>query len=105
MRAQSKTSPLFLIGKNSRGTWVAQKQHGCCGGLFVSRAAALKFALFENGNRPEAVITVPGVFELDMGGCTFKVHHSTLDAAVSHPAQGVGFSSHTSVQPTIAQAA
>jgi hypothetical protein len=60
------TTSLFLIGKDSRGRWVAQKQHGQTGGLFVNRAAALKFALFENGNRKEAVLTVPGVFELDL---------------------------------------
>ena len=34
----------------------------------VNRAAAVKFALLGNGHRPEAVITVPGVFELDMSG-------------------------------------
>jgi hypothetical protein len=68
MVTKSKTAPLFLVGKDSRGRWVAQKQHGLTGGLFVNREAALKFALFENGNRPEAVITVPGTFELDMSG-------------------------------------
>ena len=36
------------------------------GGLFVDRAEALRFAMFENGNRPHAVIMVPGIFELDM---------------------------------------
>src|SRR5882672_286473 len=83
---KTESSPLFLIGQNSRGKWIAQKQDGRCGGLFVSRDAALKFALFENGHRPEAVITVPGVFELDMSGRTFAVLHSTLDAAVPPPA-------------------
>ena len=68
MRTKTQVTPLFLIGKNSRGNWVAQKKHGLTGGLFVNRAAALKFALFENGNRPEAVIAVPGTFELDMSG-------------------------------------
>ena len=58
--------PLFMIGKDSRGNWVVQDQQGICGGLFVNRAEALKFAMFENGNRPQAVIMVPGVFELDM---------------------------------------
>jgi hypothetical protein len=58
------TQSTFLIGKDSRGRWVAQKQHGHTGGLFVNYAAALKFALFENGNRKDAVVTVPGVFEL-----------------------------------------
>ena len=37
-----------------------------CGGLFVDRVTALRFAMFENGNRPQAVVLVPGVIELDM---------------------------------------
>lgn len=60
------TSPLFLIGRDSRGNWVVQDEKCICGGLFVDRAEALRFAMFENGNRPQAVIMVPGVFELDM---------------------------------------
>jgi len=68
MVTKSKATPLFLVGKDSRGRWVAQKQHGLTGGFFATQAAAIKFALFENGRRPEAVIAVPGVFELDMGG-------------------------------------
>ena len=68
MVTKSKSVPLFLVGKDSRGRWVAQKKHGLTGGLFATRDAAVKFALFENGRRPEAVINVPGVFELDMGG-------------------------------------
>ena len=59
-------SSLFLIGKDSRGHWVVQDDQGSCGGLFVNRAEALKFAMFENGNRPQAVIMVPVIFELDM---------------------------------------
>ena len=59
-------SSLFLVGRNSRGNWVVQDQSGLCGGLFVDRAEALKFARFENGNRPQAVIMVPGILELDM---------------------------------------
>ena len=34
--------------------------------MFVDRAEALKFAMFENGKRPQAVIMVPGILELDM---------------------------------------
>ncbi len=62
----SSRSRLFRIGRDSRGRWVVQDQHGLCGGLFIDRAEALKFAMFENGNRPQAVIMVPGVLELDM---------------------------------------
>ena len=66
--------PLFLIGKDSRGNWVVQDNQGSCGGLFVNRAEALKFAMFENGNRPQAVIMVPGIFELDMSGKAGLAH-------------------------------
>jgi hypothetical protein len=59
-------NPIFLIGKNSRGNWVVQDQNGLCGGLFIGQAAALKFALTENGNHPEAVRVVPGILELDI---------------------------------------
>jgi hypothetical protein len=59
-------SSLFRIGKDSHGHWVVQDQQGLRGGLFVDKAEALKFAMFENGNRPQAVIMVPGVLELDI---------------------------------------
>jgi len=39
-------SSLFLIGKDSRGNWVVQDDQGSCGGLFVNRTEALKFAMF-----------------------------------------------------------
>ena len=67
----------FLIGKDSRGNWVVQDERGLCGGLFVDRTEALKFAMFENGNHPQAVIMVPGVFELNIPGKT--AHRSPLN--------------------------
>jgi hypothetical protein len=74
------TSTPFLIGKNKRGNWVVQDQEGLCGGLFADRAAALKFAMFEKGTRPRAVIMVPGVFELDMNSKPLATHPSTVHA-------------------------
>ena len=65
VRSCSRSS-LFLMGQNSRGNWVVQDQRGMCGGIFVNRAEALRFAMFENGHRPQGVLMVPGVFELDM---------------------------------------
>ena len=62
----SSHASLFRIGKDSHGHWVVQDQQGLRGGLFVDRAEALKFAMFENGGRPQAVIMVPGILELDM---------------------------------------
>ncbi len=57
-----------LIGRNRRGNWVAQEQSGLYGGLFVNRAQAIKYALFENGHHPETIVELPREIELDMGG-------------------------------------
>ena len=76
-------SPLFFIGKDSHGNWVVQDQQGLCGGLFVNRAEALKFAMFENGNRPQAVIMVPGVLELDMSAKLRTEQRSTANPQAS----------------------
>jgi hypothetical protein len=77
--ATHSKSSLFLIGKNSRGNWVVQDQRGLCGGLFVDRTEALKFAMFENGNRPQAVIMVPGILELDMSAKRSASDNSSSD--------------------------
>jgi hypothetical protein len=61
---------LFMIGRNSRGNWVVRDQAGLRGGLFVDRTEALRFVLFENGRRPQAVLMVPGVLELDLDRST-----------------------------------
>jgi hypothetical protein len=61
-----EASNLFLIGRNTSGQWVAQDARHLRGGLFVSRAEAIKFALFENGHRSEDIVLVPSSMELDM---------------------------------------
>jgi hypothetical protein len=58
--------PTFLIGRNSRGNWVAQERGRACGGLFANREAALKFAKFESGDHPHAIVWVSGALELDI---------------------------------------
>jgi len=75
---------LFLIGQNVRGQWVAQTQAGHRGGLFVSQAAAIKFAMMENGHRKDAIVNVPAL-ELNLGGPALAVVHSapTLPVAIT----------------------
>jgi hypothetical protein len=63
----SSAPPIVFIGKNRRGNWVAQEQNGLYGGLFVDRAQALKYALFENGHHPETIIELSREIELDTG--------------------------------------
>lgn len=62
-RAQA---PLYFIGRDSHGHWVVQDQQGTRGGLFVDRTEALRYAMFENGHQAQAVVMVPGIFELDL---------------------------------------
>jgi hypothetical protein len=62
----SSLSTVVFIGRNRSGQWVAQEQNGLYGGLFVSRAQAIKYALFENGQHLETIVELPGEIELDM---------------------------------------
>jgi hypothetical protein len=78
----SSRSQLFFIGKDSRGNWVVQDQKGVCGGLFIDRAEAIRFAMFENGHRPQAVVMVPGVFELDLSAKPSVVERPPVDTGV-----------------------
>ena len=78
----SPQSSLFRVGKDSHGHWVVQDQQGLRGGLFVDRAQAIKFAMFENGNRPQAVIMVPGVLELDIVAPPLAARPATSGASL-----------------------
>jgi hypothetical protein len=62
----SYASTIVFIGKNSLSNWVAQEQNGLYGGLFVNRAQAMKYALFENGHHPEHIVELRREIELDM---------------------------------------
>jgi hypothetical protein len=79
----SSRSQLFFVGKDRRGNWVVQDQQHLRGGLFIDRAEALRFAMFENGHRPQAVVMVPGVFELDMSGKPSVVQQSAAQIEAS----------------------
>ena len=62
----SNGAPVVFIGKDRRGNWVVQERCGLFGGLFANRVDAVRYALFENGHHPEAVIELPTMIELDM---------------------------------------
>lgn len=54
----SSAGSTVFVGKNRFGNWVVREQNGIFGGLFASRAQALKYALGENGQHPEAILEV-----------------------------------------------
>lgn len=57
---------IVLIGKDGLNRWVAREQNGRFGGLFVSRAHAIKFALCELGRSPHAIIDISQPAILDV---------------------------------------
>jgi hypothetical protein len=64
--------PVFMIGQDSRGNWVAQEKSGARGGVFVDRAGALKFVKFETAAHPYAVVWVNGLLELNTSAMPTK---------------------------------
>jgi hypothetical protein len=64
----SASAAHVFIGRNRNGQWVAQAQNGLFGGLFVDRAQAIKYALFENGHHPETIVELSRAIELDIEG-------------------------------------
>jgi hypothetical protein len=74
----SSPSRLVFIGRNSRGQWVVQEQRGLFGGLFVDRAQAVKYALFENGRHPETIVELSREIELDMNARGFSSDNGQL---------------------------
>lgn len=62
----SPAAPTVFVGRNRRGYWVAREQNGIFGGLFVSRAQALKYALRENSDHPETIVELSHEIELDI---------------------------------------
>jgi hypothetical protein len=61
-----RTRSTFRIGLNRQGNWVALEEDGRCGGLFVGRDEAIRFALSQNGNRHEHVVLVDSPLDLDL---------------------------------------
>jgi len=56
------------------------------GGLFVNRAQAVKYALFENGHHPETIVEVSREIELDMGGRLASSDHISAAAGARRAA-------------------
>lgn len=60
------TVSTVFVGRHRRGNWVAREQNGIFRGLFLNRAQAFKYALFENGHRPETIVELSCEIELDI---------------------------------------
>jgi hypothetical protein len=62
----SETIPLFFIGRNGRGLWVAREAEGRAGGIFLFRRSALRFAEKNSAPLGCATMVLAERFELDV---------------------------------------
>jgi hypothetical protein len=77
--------PIFVIGRDSKGNWVAQEQTGMRGGLFIDRAAALKFAKAESRYDPYIIVWISGVVELDTSAASRAAsEHTRVQDGAAH---------------------
>ncbi len=63
----NETIPLFYIAQNGRGFWVARDADGRCGGIFLLRRSATRFARIRSAPAGCAMMFVNEVLELDVG--------------------------------------
>jgi hypothetical protein len=62
----SDSIPLFFIGRNQSGFWVARESEGRSGGLFLFKDSAARFARKQSSPRGCATMLVEHTIELDL---------------------------------------
>jgi hypothetical protein len=62
----SETIPLFYIAQNKHGFWVAREAEGRCGGAFLLRRSAARFARQQSGSAGCAMMFLNEELELDI---------------------------------------
>jgi hypothetical protein len=62
----SDSIPLFFIGRNQNGLWVARESAGRCGGLFLFRWSSARFARMNGSAGAYATMFVEHSIELDL---------------------------------------
>ena len=60
----SAQAPIFVVGMDREGHWLAMETHGTSGGIFSSKDAAMRYAVLETDHRPNAVRLAPSALEL-----------------------------------------
>ncbi len=79
----SDTIPLFYVGRNKHGLWVARKAEDGSGGLFLFKQSALRFA--DESSQPGGCATmfIEEPFELD-GESQGSLFVAALDVAIDN---------------------
>lgn len=90
----SETIPLFYIGRNKYGFWVARESEGRCGGMFLRQRSALRFAKLHSQPVGCATMLLNETFELDIenkGGRLVALLSVILQAATQRVPTFAGF--------------
>jgi hypothetical protein len=61
----NRVIPLFFIGRNKNGFWIAREARGRTGGMFLLRRSALRFARLASTPHGCATMFLAKTFELD----------------------------------------
>ncbi len=80
----NETIPLFYIAQNSHGFWMAREAEGRCGGEFLLRRSAVRFAQQKSAPVGCAMMFLNEAFELDIaneGSRLVEPLISTIDTA------------------------
>jgi hypothetical protein len=83
----SDSIPLFCIGRNRSGFWVAREPQGRCGGLFLFKDSAVRFARKKSSPRGCATMLVEHTIELDLpnqGSRLVELITTTIDIVRRH---------------------
>ncbi len=78
----SQTIPLFYIAQNKHGFWVAREAEGRCGGVFVLRRSAVRFARDTSAPAGCAMMFLNESLELDLdngGGRHIEIIAAGID--------------------------
>jgi hypothetical protein len=62
----SDSIPLFYIGRNVGGYWIAREANGQRGGLFLLKGSAMRFARYQIAPRGGAMMFLSDPLELDV---------------------------------------
>jgi hypothetical protein len=68
-RALNRVIPLFFIGRNKNGFWLAREAQGGIGGMFFLRRSALRFAQEASAPHGCATMFLAKTFELNTWNC------------------------------------
>ena len=68
-RVLNRVIPLFFIGRNKNGFWLAREAQGGIGGMFFLRRSALRFAQEASAPHGCATMFLAKTFELDIWNC------------------------------------